>query len=56
MTTAYFTVTLISIAANGYSGIAALVTSRPILAGMAKADVPESWLTFPIGRSRPQAP
>ena len=33
MTTAYVAVTLIAIAANGFSGI----------------DVPESWLTFPIG-------
>lgn len=49
MTTAYLTITLIAIAANGFSGIAALVHFKPILAGMAKADVPESWLTFPIG-------
>ena len=49
MTIAYLAVTLIAIAANGFSGIAALVHFRPILAGMAKADVPESWLTFPIG-------
>lgn len=49
MTIAYFTVTLIAIAANGFSGIAALLHFQPILAGMAKADVPESWLTFPIG-------
>jgi DoxX-like family len=49
MTTAYLAVTLIAIVANGFSGIAALLHFRPILAGMAKADVPESWLTFPIG-------
>lgn len=49
MTTAYLAVTLLAIAANGFSGIAALVHFRPILAGMAKAEVPESWLTFPIG-------
>ena len=49
MTTAYVAVTLIAIAANGFSGIAALLHFEPILAGMAKADVPESWLTFPIG-------
>jgi len=47
--TTYYAVTLLAIAANGFSGIAALVHFRPILAGMAKADVPESWLTFPIG-------
>src|SRR5262245_59759421 len=49
MTIAYLAVTLIAIAANGFSGIAALVHFRPILAGMANADVPQSWLTFPIG-------
>ena len=49
MTTAYITVTLIAIAANGFSGIAALLHLEPILPGMAKAGVPISWLTFPIG-------
>lgn len=49
MHSAYVAVTLLAIAANGFSGIAALVHFRPIMAGMAKADVPESWLTFPIG-------
>ena len=49
MTTAYITVTLIAIAANGFSGIAALLHLKPILPGMAKAGVPISWLTFPIG-------
>ena len=49
MTTAYVTVTLIAIAANGFSGIAALLHFQPILPGMAKAGVPVSWLTFPIG-------
>ncbi|GFG49894.1 hypothetical protein CQY20_03540 [Mycolicibacterium agri] len=49
MSTAGLAVTLFAIAANGFSGIAALLHFRPILAGMAKADVPESWLTFPIG-------
>ena len=49
MTTAYVTLTLIAIAANGFSGIAALVHFQPILPGMAKAGVPASWLTFPIG-------
>ena len=49
MTTTYVAVTLFAIAANGFSGVAALFHFRPILAGMAKADVPESWLTFPIG-------
>src|ERR1700687_888495 len=52
MTSAYFTVTLIAIAANGFSGIAALLHFKPILPGMAKAGVPESWLTFPIGTAQ----
>jgi hypothetical protein len=49
MTTGYFTTTLIAIAANGFSGIAALLRFRPIMPGMARAGVPESWLVFPIG-------
>jgi hypothetical protein len=49
MTTAYLTVTLTAIAANGFSGIAALLHFKPIMPGMAKAGVPVSWLTFPIG-------
>ncbi|MCV7195662.1 DoxX family protein [Mycobacterium angelicum] len=49
MTTATLTVTLIAIAANGFSGVAALLHLRAILPGMARAGVPESWLTFPIG-------
>jgi hypothetical protein len=49
MYTAYVVVTLLAIAANTFSGVAALVHFQPILPGMAKAGVPESWLTFPIG-------
>jgi hypothetical protein len=49
MTTAYVAVTLTAIAANGFSGIAALLHFQPIMPGMAKAGVPVSWLTFPIG-------
>jgi len=49
MNTAYLTVTLIAVAANGFSGIAALLHFQPILPGMEKAGVPLSWLTFPIG-------
>jgi hypothetical protein len=49
MTTAYLTVTLAAIAANGFSGIAALLHFQPMMPGMAKAGVPVSWLTFPIG-------
>src|SRR5829696_1759150 len=49
MTAAYLTTTVIAIAANAFSGIAALLHFKPILPGMVKAGVPESWLTFPIG-------
>ena len=38
-----------AIAANGFSGVAALLHMKAILPGMVKAGVPESWLTFPIG-------
>ena len=47
--TAYLAVTLAAIAANGFSGIAALLHFQPIMPGMAKAGVPVSWLIFPIG-------
>jgi hypothetical protein len=40
---------LLAIAANAFSGVAAIAHFKPILPGMAKAGVPESWLTFPIG-------
>jgi hypothetical protein len=49
MFTAYVIVTLLAIAANTFSGVAALVHFKPIIPGMVKAGVPESWLTFPIG-------
>jgi hypothetical protein len=52
MFTAYVVVTLIAIAANGFSGIAAMLHWKPILPGMVKAGVPESWLTFPIGTAK----
>lgn len=45
MFTAYVVVTLLAIAANGFSGVAALVHWKQILPGMAKAGVPKSWLT-----------
>jgi hypothetical protein len=47
--TAYLVVAVLAVAANGLSGIAALAHFRPILPGMARAGVPESWLIFPIG-------
>ena len=49
MFTAYVIVTIAAIAANAFSGIAAILHFKPILPGMARAGVPESWLTFPIG-------
>lgn len=49
MFTASIAVTVVTIAANAFSGIAAIVHFKPILPAMARAGVPESWLTFPIG-------
>ena len=49
MDTAYLVVAVVAVAANAFSGIAALVHFKPIIPGMLKAGVPESWLTFPIG-------
>ena len=46
MYTAYVVVTLLAIAATAFSGVAALVHFEPILPGMARAGVPESWLTM----------
>ena len=45
MFTAYVVVTFMAIAANAFSGVAALVHWKQILPGMAGAGVPESWLT-----------
>jgi DoxX-like family len=49
MSTGYLAVTLVAIAANAFSGFAALVHFKPIIPGMVRAGVPQSWLTFPIG-------
>jgi hypothetical protein len=49
MLTAFLVVTLLAIVANAFSGVAAIVHFKPIIPPMAKAGVPESWLTFPIG-------
>ena len=49
MTNAYLAVTFVAIAANGFSGIFALLHFQPIMPGLAKAGVPVTWLTFPIG-------
>jgi hypothetical protein len=47
--TAYVVVAVVTIVANTFSGVAAIAHLKPILPGMARAGVPESWLTFPIG-------
>src|SRR5215212_692444 len=49
MFTAYVVVTLLTIAADAFSGVPALIHFKPIIPGMLKAGVPESWLIFPIG-------
>jgi hypothetical protein len=49
MSTAYLVVAILAIAANAFSGLAAIVHFRPIIPAMARTGVPESWLTFPIG-------
>jgi hypothetical protein len=49
MSTTSVVVVVVTVALNAFSGIAALLHWKAILPGMAKADVPESWLTFPIG-------
>jgi hypothetical protein len=49
MFAAYVIVAIVAIAANAFSGTAAILHFKPILPGMARAGVPESWLTFPIG-------
>jgi hypothetical protein len=49
MFTTYVVVTLVAIAANMFSGVAALLHFKPIIPGMVKAGVPQSWLSFPIG-------
>jgi len=42
-------VTIAAVAANAFSGIAAILHFKPILPRMARAGVPESWLTYPMG-------
>jgi hypothetical protein len=42
-------VVAVTVGLNAFSGIAALLHWQPILPGMVKAGVPESWLTLPIG-------
>jgi hypothetical protein len=49
MTAFAVVVVAVTVGLNAFSGIAALLHWQPILPGMVKAGVPESWLTFPIG-------
>lgn len=49
MSTTHLVVHVLAVAANAFSGIAALAHFKPIVPGMTKVGVPESWLTFPIG-------
>ncbi len=46
MFAAYVIVTIVAIAANASSGIAAILPFKPILPGMARAGVPESSWSF----------
>ncbi|MEV0402142.1 DoxX family protein [Actinoallomurus sp. NPDC050550] len=52
MFTAYVVVAVLAIAANGFSGVAAVAHFKPILPPMERAGVPVSWLTFPIGTAK----
>lgn len=53
MNAALLSVTLVAVAANAFSGIAAMTRFAPIMRtlspALAKAGVSESWLVFPIG-------
>ena len=53
MATAYLVVTIATIAANTFSGLAAMTRFAPIMAtlrpAMETAGVPHSWIVFPIG-------
>jgi DoxX-like family len=49
MHTAYFIVTMIAVAIDGFSGVSAMARFAPIIPAMQRAGVPLSWLTFPIG-------
>ncbi len=49
MSTAYVAITLVAVAANAFSGVAALLRFPPIQRGMARTGVEESWMRFPIG-------
>ena len=46
MTGTAVVIVVVTVAMNAFSGIAALLHWKAIRPGMAKADVPESWLTI----------
>jgi hypothetical protein len=56
MSTAYVIVALVAVAANAFSGLAAITRLKPIMEvlrpALKTAGVPESWLTFPIGTAK----
>jgi DoxX-like family len=49
MSHAYVAITLVAVAANAFSGVAALLRFPPIQQSMARTGVKESWTRFPIG-------
>jgi hypothetical protein len=52
MHTAYVIVTIVTVAATAFSGVAALAHLKAIMPGMVGAGVPQSWLNFPIGTAK----
>lgn len=50
---AYLVVGSLAVAANAFSGLAAIIQPKPIMRtlgpAMATVNVPQSWLVFPIG-------
>ena len=59
VSTAYVATALVTVAANAFSGFAAMTRLEPIMRtlrpALPRAGVPESWLIFPIGMLRPRA-
>lgn len=49
MTTTYLGIMVLAVAANGFSGIAALAHIKAAQPAMDRAGVPRTWMTFPIG-------
>lgn len=53
MYVSYCVVTLVAVAANGFSGVAAMTRFGPIMRNLEpaleKVGIPETWLVFPIG-------